>query len=134
MKMITLFALLSFVSGSLISQNLVGYGYDQIRLYMKENQKEMNLNPVVNSKFRYLKYTDDMDSKTLLLFLDQDSVCVSERLVCDLSLKAEKVKELNALYEKNGDNKWISRRGGKTFDILMKSEEWSCIITIEPGK
>jgi hypothetical protein len=134
MRVITFFAALFFSSCSVFGQNLVGYRYDQIRLYMKENQKEMNFSPVVNSKFRYLKYTDDSDSKTLLFFISQDSVCMSVRLICDLGIKAQKVKEFNAIYEKNGENKWISRRDGKTYDVEMKNEEWSCVITIESGK
>jgi hypothetical protein len=134
MRGFLLFASLFLGSCSLLGQNLIGYGYDQIKLYMKDNQKEMNFAPVVNSKYRYLKYTDDSDSKTLLFFLNPDSVCVSVRLICDLGTRIEKVKEFNTIYEKNGQNKWISRRDGKTYDVEMKDEEWSCVITIESGK
>jgi hypothetical protein len=101
---------------------------------MKENYRDMNFSPVVNDKFRYLKYTDNSDSRTFLFFLNGDSVCKSVRLICDPELKAEKLKEYNSLYEKNGENKWISRREGKSYNIELKNEEWSCVITIEPGK
>jgi hypothetical protein len=134
MKIISLIAAVFLASGSLFAQNLVGYQYGQIRKYMKENHKDMNFTPVVNDKFRYLKYTDNSDSRTFLFFLDQDSVCKSVRLICDAETKAEKQKEYNSLYEKNGENKWISRREGKSYNIELKNEEWSCVITIEPGK
>lgn len=134
MKIISLFAAVFIASGSLFGQNLIGYEYDQVRKYMKENHKDMNFTPVVNDKFRYLKYTDNSDSRTFLFFLDQDSVCKSVRLICDAEVKAEKQKEYNSRYEKNGENKWISRREGKSYNIELKNEEWSCVITIEPGK
>jgi hypothetical protein len=134
MKIISLFAAVFFATGSLFGQNLIGYDYDQIRKYMKENYRDMNYSPVVNDKFRYLKYADNSDSQTFLFFLNQDSVCKSVRVICDPETKAEKQKEYNSKFEKNGDNKWISRRDGKSYNIEMKSEEWSCIITIEQGK
>jgi len=134
MRLNFLFAAVLFASGSLYSQNLVGYRYEQIRQYMKENHRDMNYSPVVNNKFRYLKYTDDSDSRTFLFFLSQDSICRSVRLICDLGTRIEKQKEYNALYEKNGENRWINRRDGKPYIIEMKNEEWSCVITIEPGK
>jgi hypothetical protein len=134
MKIISFVAAVFLASGSLFGQNLIGYEYGQIRSYMKENHKDMNFNPVVNSKFQYLKYTDNSDSRTILFFLNQDSVCKSVRLICDAETKAKKQKEYNSQYEKNGENKWISRQEGKSYDIEMKIEEWSCVITIEPGK
>ena len=80
------------------SQNLIGYKGKEIRKYMKENQHEMNYNNVVNSKFSYLKYSDNLENQTILFFLNRDSVCKNVRIICDSSLKTQKVKELNSLY------------------------------------
>jgi hypothetical protein len=134
MRLNFLLTAILLASGSISGQNLIGSKYEQIRQYMKENYRDMNYAPVVNNKYKYLKYTDDYDSKTFLFFLTQDSVCKSVRLICDRGSKSEKEKEFNTLYEKNGENKWISRRDGKSYNIEMKNEEWSCVITIEPVK
>ena len=134
MKIITLSAILILTCICTQGQNLIGYKDKEIRKYMKENRKEMNFNNVINSKFKYLKYSDNPDSQTVLFFLNPDSVCKSVRIICDISMKAEKVKEFNSIYKKSGENRWIDKRDGKDYLIEIKDEKWSCIITIEPDK
>ncbi len=94
----------------------------------------MSFNNVTNSKFKYLKYSDSSDSQTLLFFLNPDSVCKSVRMICDVSIKAEKVKEFDLIYKKSCENSWIDKRDGKDYLIEIRDEKWSCIITIEPYK
>lgn len=101
---------------------------------MKENHHEMNYNNVVNSKFSYLKYTDNSDNQTMLFFLSPDSVCRSVRIICDVSMKSQKIKELNSHYRRNGENQWIDRRNGKEYLIEIMEGKWSCVITIESKK
>lgn len=134
MKRITLsisFILLCFV---VQCQNLIGLKGKEIRKYMKENRSEMNYNKVVNSKFNYLKYSDNTENQTVLFFLDRDSVCKEVRITCDLSLKPQKVKEYDSLYKKNGENSWIEKREGKNYHIEMKDGKWSFVISIEAEK
>lgn len=134
MKIIALLAFF-FVTGSVTSgQNLIGYKNDEIRKFMKENNRNMNFVKVTNDKFLYLKYSDNSDSQTLLFFLSPDSVCKSIRIICDQGSKKDKVKQFNTLYKKSGENKWIDRRGGKDYLVEIKDEKWSSIITIEPFK
>lgn len=133
MKIFILVAFLT-VSGLLSGQNLIGYKDFEIRKFMKENKGEMNFNKVTNDRFNYLKYTDNSDSQTILFFLNRDTVCNSIRIICDLGEKNNKIKEYNAAYKKNGDNKWIDNRNGKKYLIELKDEEWSSVITIESSK
>jgi hypothetical protein len=134
MKFFSLLAFILMIGSSGYGQNLIGYNDYEIRKFMKENNSNMNFNKVINNKFIYLKYTDNADSQTILFFLSPDSVCKNERIICDGIVKAEKVKEFDKLYKKNGENKWIDRRGGKDYLIEIKDEKWSTVITIEPGK
>jgi adenosylmethionine-8-amino-7-oxononanoate aminotransferase len=134
MKIITLSAALILTSIYAQSQNLIGYNPKEIQKYMKENHREMNYNNVVNSKFSYLKYSDNLDNQTMLFFLNPDSVCRSVRIICDVSMKSQKLKELNSQYVKNGENKWIDRRDGKEYLIEIMEGKWSCVISIEHKK
>jgi hypothetical protein len=134
MKVIALFAAFILTAICTSGQNLIGYSCQEIRVYMTKNHTEMSFNNVTNSRFKYLKYSDGTDSETLLFFLDTDSVCKSVRMICDVSLKAGKVKEFNSVYKKIGDNKWMDRRNGKDYLIEIKDENWYSIITIEPDK
>ena len=63
----------------------------------------MNYNNVVNSKFSYLKYSDNLESQTILFFLNPDSVCKSVRIICDSSTEIAKGEEFNSSYIKKGD-------------------------------
>lgn len=134
MKITTLFLFFVFISVLTQGQNLVGYKKQEIRKYMKENRREMNYNNVVNSKFSYLKYSDNLESQTVLFFLNRDSVCKNVRIICDSSLKTQKVKELNSMYVKQGENKWIDRRNGKEYLIELSDGKWSSVISIEQKK
>ena len=134
MRIILLIALILITGISAISQNLIGYNSREIKDYMKENRGEMNLNTVTNTRYRYLKYSDNSDNQTLLFFLSPDSICNSIRMICDRSIISEKKKEFDANYTKNGKNCWIEKRDKKIFIIELKEEEWSCVFTIKPEK
>jgi hypothetical protein len=134
MKIITLSAALMFTCIYANSQNLIGYKEKEILKYMKENRSEMNYNNVVNSKFTYLKYSDNSEDQTMLFFLNPDSVCRSVRIICDISMKSQKVKELDSKYLKNGENKWIDKKEGKVYFIELMEGKWSCVISIEAKK
>jgi hypothetical protein len=134
MKILSLISILSFSCAVAIGQNLIGYNSRQIQKYMKENRKEMNIEKVINNKYKYLKYSDNTDTETLLFFLSPDSVCLSVRMVCDVGIKAEKIKEFNAIYKKKGEKLWIDERNGKKYIIEFSDEDWSSIFTIKTGK
>ncbi len=134
MKIFTLSATLMLICIYADSQNLIGYKAKDILRYMKENRNEMNYNNVVNSKFSYLKYSDNPENQTVLFFLNPDSVCRSERIICDVNMRAAKVKEFNAQYVKTGVNKWIDKHGGKVYFIEIMDGKWSCVIAIESEK
>ncbi|HEX7493523.1 MAG TPA: hypothetical protein VF346_04825 [Bacteroidales bacterium] len=134
MKTVTLSAILIITCICTQSQNLVGYKEKDIVKYMKENHQDMNYNNVVNSKFSYLKYSDNQEKQTILFFLNPDSVCRSVRIICDITMKAEKEKEFNSQYVKKGENRWIDKREGKDYLIEVMDGQWSCVISIEPDK
>jgi hypothetical protein len=119
---------------NLTAQNLIGSSAKDIRIYMKENQKIFaNQGMVYNSTFKYLKYVDRNETQTLLFFLTTDSICRSVRLVCDKSLKDQKIKELNSNFKKTSENNWTDFKNGKKFLIELKDEELSFSVTIRPG-
>ena len=127
-------AILFFVTICSFGQNLIGYNYNGIKKYMKENRQDMNSEKVINSAYSYIKYSDSGNSQTLLFFLNHDSICTSIRSVCDYSIKGEKVKAFDATYKKIDTNKWIDKRDGKDYLVEIRDEKWSFIILIEPSK
>lgn len=132
MKIIIIITILIMTEICADGQNLVGYKADEIIKYMKENRTEMSFNKVINKKFYYLKYSDSYESQTTLFFLTSDSVCISMKIICDVGIKAQKVKELNSIFKKSSESRWIDKRDGKDYLIELMDEKWSCVITIEP--
>ena len=132
MKFFFLLVVLMFSETVNYSQNLIGYKGWDIQKYMSSYRKDMNYEKVKNNMFRYLKYTDGSESQTILFFLNTDSICNSVRLICDSRVRDEKINEFNLSFHKDGDNKWIDRRGEKRYLIELSDEIYSCIITIKP--
>jgi hypothetical protein len=126
--------LLLLVSINLDGQNLIGYSEPEIRKYMRENRKDMSFQNVVNnSTFKYLKYSDNDDTQTLLFFLTDNMVCKSVRLVCDKSLRTQKIKYYDGAYNKISENQWTETKNGKKYLIEMKEEDYTFNITIKPN-
>ena len=134
MKIITVYAALILTCVCNYGQNLIGLREKEVMKYMKEKRHDMNYNNVINSKFNYLKYSDNSENETVLFFLTPDSVCRSVRIICDESIKSQKIKELDSKYVKKGENKWIDKRGSKEYLIEIMEGKWSCIISIEHEK
>jgi hypothetical protein len=134
MKVFPFIASLLFTGVSLFSQNLVGYRESEIQQYMKENRKDLNIEDIKNSKFRYLKYSDNLNNQTVMFFLRKNSVCYSEKMICDLGVKNEIIDEFNKSYRKTDENIWIDTREGKNYIITIKDRQWSFIVTMEAEK
>ncbi len=134
MKNITLFVILTMTCNFIYGQNLIGFRSKEIQKYMKENRQDMNSEVVTNTSFNYLRYSDNFDTQTLLFFLDKDSICMSVKMICDKSIKGEKIKEFNSLYKPNGENKWIDYRKGKKILIDITDEKWVFDVIIESEK
>jgi hypothetical protein len=130
MKLFLSFLLITVTCFRLESQNLIGYKGTEIKSYMIDNRKDMNPENVVNSKFIYLKYSDESDSETILFFLDQDSVCQGIRFICDRLVRNEKIREFNSTCRIIGENKWIDTLSGRRIIIDLKDDDWSSDFTI----
>jgi hypothetical protein len=115
-------------------QNLIGYKNIEIRKFMEKNCKDMNYDKVRNTLFSYLKYSDNYDRQTILFFLTPDSVCKSIRVICESTMKNEKIKELDTNYKRISNDSWVDVHGGKKYLIKFKDDKWSCSITIVPDK
>ena len=131
-----LFFCVTFLFISVVStcQNLIGYDAKEIRNFMLSKEKDMNPEYFSNTSFRYLKYSDAFDTKTVLFFLNTDSICRSVRIICNKSIRNSKIKELDSLYVRSGDNTWRDNQRGKNCIVRLKDDDWSFSITIDPEK
>lgn len=129
------FSALLFISFIRVTgQNLIGYNDEEIKKFMRENKKEMNIENVKNNDYNYLKFSNSSETQTILFFLDNKAVCNSIRVICDEGIRKQKMNELNSIYKKKSDNTWTDIRQGKIYLISLKNDEWSFVITMEPEK
>lgn len=129
------FSALLFISFIRVTgQNLIGYNDEEIKKFMRENKKEMNIENVKNNDYNYLKFSNSSETQTILFFLDNKAVCNSIRVICDEGIRKQKMNELNSIYKKKSDNTWTDIRQGKKYLISLKNDEWSFVITMEPEK
>jgi hypothetical protein len=132
MKIFTLALYVLLTCSGIYGQNLIGLDNNEIKKYMKDNQKGFNLQDDNNSTFKYLKYTDAGDLQTILFFLSGRSVCTEMRIICDLSLKNQKIKELDSIYSNTGNNTWTEKKNNGEYLIELKDEKWFFSINIKP--
>jgi hypothetical protein len=134
MKLFTFLVIMFSAIVSCDCQNLIGYNSTEIKNYMNNNRKDMNIEKVVNKSFRYLKYSDKNDTQTILFFLNPDSVCNNIRMICNNSIRSSKVKEMDSVFIKRGENTWTDKRSGKSYLVKLVDDEWSFTITIQTEK
>jgi len=134
MKLFTFLIILFLALINCDGQNLIGFKSNEIKSFMSTNRKDMNMDKVVNNSFRYLKYSDKYDTQTILFFLNPDSVCSYIRMICNKSIRSEKMKELDSTFTKSGDNIWTDKHSGRNFLVKLVDEEWSFTVTIETEK
>ena len=123
---------LFFITSLLATPNLIGYSEEEIKQYMEENEKGFVFQSFTNnSTFKYLKYTDRRETQTILFFLDSELKCKLVRLVCEMSLKSSKLKELDSQYSKEGENIWKEVKNGISYIIELREEETTFNINIQ---
>jgi hypothetical protein len=122
----------SLISINLSGQNLIGYSEPEIRKYMTENKKNMSFqNFINNNTFKYLKYSDNLETETLLFFLTEKLICKSVRRICDKSLKTRIIDEYDRFCKKTGEGQWMEIKNGTKYIIELKDEEYTFYITIK---
>jgi hypothetical protein len=134
MKNLAFSALLLLSFTRVTGQNLIGCNDEEIKKFMRENRKEMNIENVTNNDYNYLKFSDNSETQTILFFLDNKAVCNSIRVIYEEGLRKQKMNELNSIYKKKSENTWTDIRQGKKYLISLKDDEWSFVITMEPEK
>lgn len=118
--------LLSMVFVSpLVSQHLIGLHKEEVIKEIKTNNRNFIIDKSsVNYIYKYLKYIDKNGEQTFLVFLSENDICTSTKLMSDYSNLVILNKDLNKKYKKVGQNKWTYNLGGIVYMVKLKREEW----------
>lgn len=131
--MIIISILFSFSSEG---QNLIGYNTKEIKSYINTNNPDLiEERNFKNDHYKYLKFTDgNLNHKTFIYFLSDNTKCVSIRNIYDLSMKKRVIKELDSLYVRESENLWSDTRKKKKASVELTTENWFLVISIKPVK
>ena len=115
------------------SQHFIGMHKDEIMKEMKQVMPDFKIdNSTVNKLYKYLKYVDDINEQTLLIFLDENDRCTFSKLMSDYSNLDDAIKKLNNKYKKVKQNEWVYSLEKVSYSVILKEEEW--FFTIETKK
>lgn len=125
MRKIVLFIMLAGLAAPVFSQHLIGLTKDEVGKEVKASYPNFFIdNTSVNHTYKYLKYIDRNNEQTLLVFLSENDICTSTKLMVDYMYLDGMKKDLNKKYKKAGTNKWTYTRGNTAYQITLKREEW----------
>lgn len=132
MKKILLYALV-FVFCTLAeisAQHYIGFDKDEVKKIAR-NSGFYHDDITVNQKFNYLKFVNSADTKTLIVFFDDDDIAKHVRIVCDYSEYDFVIKDFNDNYKKKEKFRWEYKKDGKTFNVTLEEEEWYFVVRVK---
>jgi len=78
----------------------------------------------VNHTYKYLKYINKVTEQTMLVFLSDDDICTSTKVVSDYSNLLQVKKDLDKNYKPVGKDTWKYTIDDKKYVVTLKREEW----------
>jgi len=110
---------------SLRAQHVIGLHKDQLVKEMGKLYPDfVQDNSSVNTTYKYLKYIDRTNEQTLLVFLTDDDICKSTKLISDYMNLLEVKGNLDKNYKPSGKDKWTYTLSGVTYLVTLKREKW----------
>jgi hypothetical protein len=125
MKKTLLLSCVFLISLSALALNYIGYTGEKIKNLVTGKETGFYFNKeFYNGRVNVLKYTDMVGDKTLLYVLDDNNICMYYLIMYDYSYLNKVEGKLDQEYQKKGDNTWIAKKDGKTYEKELKKQEW----------
>ena len=108
-----------------MAQNLIGLSKEQAEQEIKKSYPGyVPDRSAVNHTYKYLKYINKFDERTLLVFLSDGDSCTSVKMVYDYSAIEDVKTDLSKKYTPAGTDQWIYSIKGVVYMVKLKREEW----------
>ncbi len=117
------------------AQEFIGMQTDQIKKEMRAAGKDFALDEsTVNKVYKYLKYVDDLETRTILFFLSEDDVCTWYKVIYDNDLLTSVVQQLDSTCRKISDTLWLEEIDGRQYRKELKQQDWFFSVTTRPER
>jgi hypothetical protein len=115
------------------AQDYIGMRAEEIRKQMRAGRKDFSLDETtVNKVYKYLKYVDDMETRTILFFLSDDDRCTWYKVIYDNDFLGPVVQHLDSTCRKISDTLWMEEINGHQYRKELKKQEWFFSVTTRP--
>ena len=122
--------MLGMVGGVRAQESLVGMDKETVRVVMKAEMKEFRIDKsIVRQQFNYLKYVNNIHTKTMVIFFSEDDVCTSTKLICDYAEYDDMLDELNDRCKRTSQATWEYQSADSTlYQIALEELEWYFVL------
>lgn len=130
---IIIFFFIQLLMFPLMGQNLVGKKKQDVEQMVKVIYPGMMIDKSsVNHTYKYLKYVNNVEEQTLLVFLTDNDICSATKLISSYSSLLDVKKSLNKKYKPAGKDTWRFVENRSRYIIKLKREDW--FFTVFTGK
>ncbi len=113
------------INGALHAQPFIDQSKEEVKTRMKEEHKDFHPDrSVVKQAYNYLKYVNNNQTITWIIYFDEQDVCTASKKVCDYSEYDFIMDELDEKYDKAGKFQWKHLYRGHTFLIRLEEKDW----------
>jgi hypothetical protein len=120
-----LFLIWISISFQVEAQQLVGMSKTQLTNEMENLWPGFIIEtPYLNEAYKCLKYVDQENGQTLLVFLSGNDTCTSTKLMSDYANLPSVKERLDKEYQTLGEDRWKFSSNGATYLVILKREEW----------
>jgi hypothetical protein len=107
------------------AQHLIGLSKVQVEAEMKKSYPDYVLdNSSVNHTYKYLKFINKFEERTLLVFLSEGDTCTSVKMMCDYTAIDQVKNNFDSKYTPAGKDQWIYSVKGIIYMVRLQREEW----------
>jgi len=107
------------------SLNFIGYNSKEIKEKMRYMDSDFYFNKEFQTaKAKVLKYTDIIETKTLLYIIDKKDYCKYFMIMYDYAYYNNIINDLNNNYTSTGKDAWLEENNGGKYTKYIKKEEW----------
>ena len=107
------------------AQSLIGLSKGEVMARVQQEHTEFQKDAsVIKQTFNYLKYVNDIRTKTWILHFTDADICYVSKLVCDYGELGKMVDLMNRKYTQKGKEQWEYLSGRDTIQVSLIRQEW----------
>ncbi|MBN2697708.1 MAG: hypothetical protein JXR52_02695 [Bacteroidales bacterium] len=124
-----IFGMILSVCVNLTAQPLIGLDKEEVRVFMEKERKDFRIDKsIVRQQFNYLKYVNNKQTMTYIIYFSDGDICTGTKLICDYDEYDDVRRQLQEQKKRVGKSSWEYTHNGKIYIVSLEKEEWYFIL------